>query len=232
MVKKLIRKKYFAPLIATGIVVLVVVAGLLSGNKSLGSLTSDSKEVSPSPTIITESATFDEKSRTLISPVVQDLQTKEKYSFTIVVPQEWEVERNEFTSYGHALVLLKSEHRLTISGPRIDSSICNFAVNGDVDKLRQREAEEGQIGEIYDQYSLVNSGLGSLRLGRIDAELYKDYDFVYFNICQLDDRYSSPTWTEGVKIGYINLRTPYLYDEKTVGEAKKVISNIEYFIHE
>lgn len=185
---------------------------------------------SPTPIFHFKEATFDKKTRKLTSPLVQDGRAEEKYSFTLPIPEGWEITRNEFRSEGIKNIEFRKNNYLFAIGGSVQDrgEVCNFAVNGDTKPLEELERIEGEIGEILDQYSLIKSKLGDIRFGRINAKYYKEFNYINFISCQLDERFNTPTWTEGTKIGLISLRTPYYYDQKIVDEAKAIISNIEF----
>lgn len=214
------------------IIILVAIVSIFLSIQKQGFENDSTSTGSPAPTITKYASTYDKKTRELVSPIIRDLRKQESYSFKIQIPNGWEIKRNEFTSESHTLVIEKDDYRFTISGPEIETSECNFAVGGNVNELLEKEKNEGEIGEIYDQYiSLANKSM-NLRLGRIYEMLHREDNFIDFNACELDKSYSVPTWFGVTKIGHMNFRTPYSYDKKIVGEIAGTISSIEITKHQ
>lgn len=229
------RPKSFTSTFAVVVIVLFGIVGLLVfqnreiNDIALSPTTTSIKTLSPNSKI---SALFDSETRQLVSPIIINPESKEKYSFSVKISEGWEIERNQFSTNpgklerDYIIDIGQFEHRLSIGAIGITHGIpCLYAKN---DQEKQLLYQEEQYGEVYDYFTEIQTSLGELRISRIDEELHKDAGFVQFRVCEEDVDYG---WLAESKIGLISFHVPVNYDQNLTDEMTTMVSDIKYTEH-
>lgn len=212
------NKKQISPTIILGIIVVLAVLTTYALNKSQKGEVNQTNTISPTQ-VPTTPAEYDEETRIVTSPILQELGGSRLFSLKIHVPDNWSIEKNETAKNRLSVTLEKNDHKLDINSPKFSNSTCIFP--------DQSKPEDGPF-EDFDTYRLLKTDFGELRLGRNTIGHNSKALQVIFRTCH----WSSITneWETGSLAGDIIFRVPTNYDRDIVNEMENIVTNIQYTI--
>lgn len=151
---------------------------------------------------------YDEETRTITSPIIER-HDGTKFKYTLMVPEQWSVQKSSYQGLIYNLIVAKNNHLLDINSIFFGTSICAYPGDKPVD---------GGY-ELFDQYHNLNTYFGEIRIGRNKPGMG-----VVFRSCLEDS--SRGGWETGSRIGFILYRVPLNYDTSIISEMDNILKNI------
>lgn len=152
---------------------------------------------------------------TFISPIMTDIQTGEKFTFSLEIPEDWTVSKYEKDKLFYKLSLEKNAYYLDIISSETSPSICLY---------EDASAESSELGVMYGDFKQLETSFGQIRVAKYP---YETSGLVLFDGCQRYNLNPDPIWDTGTKIGMLRYRLPSEYDEEMLSEMNYLLMQIQ-----